>query len=962
MSVRRKCESFTTSTSESKLLVPLTTTITTESDDGSGSGHRCSSGLAGLPTVLYGHIQSYLYTDDISNIILVDKSINRMVINYIKSHPFDIECEFLEGTLAEGSSPLRRKSEIERDLLSIPSLSALTIIARHCHAATVRRLKLPWRVSRQYFAKRSLDHDDSSSGGIDEVAAAMTATPRIDPLIMTIIKQNHQSIMEVSRWGSHFDNDHLTLMSTCPRLIKWDSRSPNNNCHRMKDLQQLYQMCPMLSHLQLTGLEALDKDGNLEWMNGNTFYQSISTHTITITIVLIRPLIVFVIVNKGLTQLTNISIGGPEAFVHQVMSSLSVALINAPIKQFEIATLQTITMKRYVMPIFKSRTSLSLEELMIHHFDTSRNNEMTTLAKIDPGIHEVSSSSSSLTYITMPKLQTLNTPMGSSLEFPIISAPKLEILLTYSPSIILAQMLASNQSRLKQLNWSDSVHYGTTGTTIIVPSLLSSPSLPYVVSSLNDVPSLSCQCIEQLHVRRPYIDFISILTLCRSSTMLRDVEWTNPQIAPSPITNHPPPPVSTLNRHQLASLLASFVNLTKFRAVVVVPWSDDEKGDGHNGGYCLQRLTHLTLEGNWGIPFLSILRLPSVTSLSISDGFFNEASLRSLKSSSLEHIFSFLSSSSQLVELKLHSKEQAATPTHVNLSSSTSLSPSLPVCYSLKRLRRLVFDWKMDADIIIGLLHRLCGSEKDSSLSSSTTTSLPLSMSTKEVESKEKCQLTRFHYHPLQWPRVHRSHIAPSYKVNAWLKIIPVLPTTITLIGTLSSVEQVRSVLRQLPHLRTIQILKLTKSETIDIYKEVMTYCRDVLGCIVPSVFTDVSTPDNSLVDNIRTRIRLTRCIARLDGEGEEVITNSSSSSSSATSLPHSHPSVVVTPPPRASTALMISIHVVRHNGAGLLEGQLIGDPSTWPSSFYSQDFPPPTTRLRPVLHSVPAQPAHAPN
>jgi hypothetical protein len=74
MSVRRRCES-------------ISNLHLTSSGTGSGGNGRS---LTHLPTVIYGHIQSYFETDVISSLVLVNKSMNRLVINYIKTHPFDI--------------------------------------------------------------------------------------------------------------------------------------------------------------------------------------------------------------------------------------------------------------------------------------------------------------------------------------------------------------------------------------------------------------------------------------------------------------------------------------------------------------------------------------------------------------------------------------------------------------------------------------------------------------------------------------------------------------------------------------------------------------------------------------------------------------------------------------------------------------------------------------------------------
>jgi hypothetical protein len=113
-------------------------------------------------------------------------------------------------------------------------------------------LILPWRLSRNQFAE--------NFGGTN--GDVVLPIKRLDAFVMTIIKQNHQSITEI-HWGSHTSPLHLTLMSTCPRLMKW--KAPDTES--MSDLKQLYQMCPMLSHLSISCTETSD---DLKWMKGDS--------------------------------------------------------------------------------------------------------------------------------------------------------------------------------------------------------------------------------------------------------------------------------------------------------------------------------------------------------------------------------------------------------------------------------------------------------------------------------------------------------------------------------------------------------------------------------------------------------------------------------------------------------------------------------------------------------------------
>jgi hypothetical protein len=657
---------------------------------------------------------------------------------------------------------------------------------------------------------------------------------------------------------------------------------------------------------------------------------------------------------KDLTQLKEISIGGSQQTVHVVMSSLPVENL-LHVERLDLAAISLVTMKMCLMPLLKSSAS-SLKEMTINSIHASNEDGPPS-----PFLSPAPPTRTPPTYITMPNLRTLTTPnlrLVSPLEFPIINAP-LEDLNTSLPAIILAHMLASCQSQLKQLVWDSPQRRGDGGEDgegDVIPSLLSAVASasgrPYF-SSLNDVPLSSCQYIEQLAVYRSYTDFISILSLCRSSTKLTELRWRDSNLHPR-LSKNRTSSNTDISYHQLVSLLASLVNLTKFRGAAIISWcqdniKDDHSNNGHHDGYyCLERLTQLTLEGNW-LPFVSRLRLPSVTSLSISDSFFNEGSLTSLKSSSVQHIFSLLSSSSQLNDLRLTSYKpkntltvtikpmtnkvaaesviQTATPP-VNFTSILPSSP--PLCYSLKRLRRMVFDWKVDIDIIIGLFRTLCVSENDLSSSSSllppvSSTTSSSSMPSTEMKNKERSQLTRFHYYPLEWPRYLGADEPLSYNNANWLTIIPLLPTTITYIGPLSTLEQVKLALHHFPHLRTIQILKLRHSEATDIYHAVTSYCRDVRGCTVPFMSTPKATDEP----------QFKRCIPPLDDSDDDsdetvntsLATPSSKGSSSSInsgvnlSLPH---------PPQRPPPMMIAIHVGRGNGAGLLEGELVGPASTW--------------------------------
>jgi hypothetical protein len=639
---------------------------------------------------------------------------------------------------------------------------------------------------------------------------------------------------------------------------------------------------------------------------------------------------------KDLTQLKEISIRSRQV-VDVVMSSLPVENL-LHVERLALGSISLVTMKMRVMPLLKNSAS-SLKELTIRGIDASNEDDPPS----PPPTHAPP------TYITMPNLRTLATPKlrhVSPLEFPIIINAPLDDLQTSLPAIVLAHLLASCRSQLKELEW-DPKPRGDggeeEGEAGVIPSLLtaaaSASGRPYF-SSLNDVPLSSCQYIKRLVVFRSCTDFISILSLCRSSTKLTDLRWFDANLPPR-LDKNITSSNTVISSHQLASLLASLVNLTKFRGTAIISWckdniKDDHSNNGHpDGNYCLERLTRLILEGNW-LPLGSRLRLPSITSLSMSDPFFNETSRTSIKSSTMQQLFSFLllSAPSKLKELRLTSYRAKGTSKATIKPMTNKVAPESviqiatpPLCYSLKRLRRLVFDWKVDIDIIIGLLRTLCASENDfPSLSSllppvSSTTSSS-SMPSTEVKNKERSKLTKFHYYPLQWPHDLTDGPPPSYNNANWLTIIPLLPSTITEIGPLSTLEQVKLALHHLPHLRIIQILKLRHSEATDIYHAVMSYCRDVRGCAIP-LFPTPKAPDGlQFVDD--------------DDDSDETVNTASSSLSATPSSKGSSSSVnsgvnlslprPLQPPP----PMMIAIHVGRGNGADVLEGELVGPASTW--------------------------------
>jgi hypothetical protein len=200
-------------------------------------------GLTRLPADIWGHIQSYFYIDEITLLGLINKLILKTIMNSITSRPFDIVCD-PHGRDSTGDLPL-------------VSLNALTMIQHNCYG-TVRRLKLPTPWSSSSFRDRE----------------KFSFSRQTDALIEVIITQNRQSLLEVVQFGSHVNSKHITLMSTCPRLMKWQPRHKVQLCQNLDEMEPLYRSCTQLSHLSVASewnmLSRVEPSTPLAWMKGNT--------------------------------------------------------------------------------------------------------------------------------------------------------------------------------------------------------------------------------------------------------------------------------------------------------------------------------------------------------------------------------------------------------------------------------------------------------------------------------------------------------------------------------------------------------------------------------------------------------------------------------------------------------------------------------------------------------------------
>jgi hypothetical protein len=96
----------------------------------------------GFPSIsrdIYGQIQCYLYIDDITPLLVTNRSINNLVINHITFHPFDVHCQPVNEKSFES-----REQMIKCDYLSLSCLNALTTISRCCRG-TIRHVIFPRR-------------------------------------------------------------------------------------------------------------------------------------------------------------------------------------------------------------------------------------------------------------------------------------------------------------------------------------------------------------------------------------------------------------------------------------------------------------------------------------------------------------------------------------------------------------------------------------------------------------------------------------------------------------------------------------------------------------------------------------------------------------------------------------------------------------------------------------------------
>jgi hypothetical protein len=231
MSVRRRLES----------------TNSTDTNNNAPETVLLRKGLTRVSRDIYGHIQSYLYIDDLASLLLTNKSINALIINHITFHPFDIYCD----------SPTQKSNGISYDHLTISCLQALTTISRYCRG-TVRRLIFPWRSFRgRHFPQTCWGlrserqySTESQFSMMQPNYSAEKEMLNVNRLCTTIIQNNRQSLLEIINFGSHLDSVQRTTMSTCERLMKWKART--DSVRTSHDMKLLYQSCRHLSELSLS--------------------------------------------------------------------------------------------------------------------------------------------------------------------------------------------------------------------------------------------------------------------------------------------------------------------------------------------------------------------------------------------------------------------------------------------------------------------------------------------------------------------------------------------------------------------------------------------------------------------------------------------------------------------------------------------------------------------------------------
>jgi hypothetical protein len=806
-------------------------------------------------------------------------------------------------------------------------------------------------------------------------------------------------------------------MSTCPRLIKWSTRSIEHE-QTMTELKQLHRSCPRLVDFVVTGMESFRAKDDFTWVKGTkqTHYPQKPPKRMTHNLCC---------ANIDVTNMKNLTV---RSSTQQVLDDLFESF-PSPVPQLthlELAWTSPSTINKYIIPLML-QTAATLEVLMIPNIQLK---DATTTDTLHGDINNDTKSSSSLSMISEPMVSTITMPrlkqmyLASS-YFPSLIAPLLETLTTTVPSSMLASLIIHNQSRLRRLSWDSPL-------SPLIPPVSSDP----MRLSLNDIPLSTFKHLEYLRVTRTMIDFITILSRSTASSLLTSVAWTDPtrlerpqttlpsiaaatsaavSIATPPTTIPSSPSITSIpiisastgnaiTRQQLASLLSKF-HLTCLYLTCDINWSDhnddEEKKKEQPTYYSFDRVKHVTLDGNTLSSLLSIVRLPCVKHISISDESFTNsfvataAAATATASSSpitptidakeppralplppppaiLTDPLHFLCYTPHLEELKLSSRSamifsrqsaslaprtietiQLASSLLPSASSSSSSSTAIPTTddggafpspksssstatpssiwsfWTLTKVRRMIFDWNVHTDIILALLSNLRGATDDttSSMSSITTTTATSSSHL----TKAKCELIHFHYTPLEWRSNWDTYHSLQPQVNHWMHIIPVLPSSIELIGTLSTVEQVRSALHHLPHLHTIQILKSSRLDTIAMYNEVIAYCRQYRG------YTGVAV-DATLIPinqtNLRGRARESlssdrhlRCIDSLstlspDGDNTENQDSSTRTSSSNNNGNRSVPS-------------LITIEVARGNGRSFVEGQLVGDPSKWISLYF---------------------------
>jgi hypothetical protein len=410
------------------------------------------------------------------------------------------------------------------------------------------------------------------------------------------------------------------------------------------------------------------------------------------------------VLKTDLTQLTDLMIRGREAYVARMLIGLPISLLR--LRHLEIGGLTPISMN--LMVTLLTSSSPSLIRLTLPPIATSDTVRTPTHYNTDTISNFITSSTSSTNEsltapILMPNLTSLTTSsvsiVSSSWYFPLMIGPALEQLDTWLPWPRLTHLLASNQSRLKYLDW---IASPTIRTYDIYELSSSFTTVPIV--TMRDVPLISFGGLESLTIQRSLHDFMAIIDRCCSSLLLTKISWFYHEHF------EPTTAKSNNNCDELVASLSHIRNLItlKLTGSNDIEWSsyplfdyksssstslssassssNDEEKNTRKREYCLERLESLTLEGNWLLSsFLSIIHFSSVKSISIFDSSLKKqkkhTSSTSTASIHLDHQ-RIVISAPQLMELTLNSAydNNVALP---NNSSHYYVTININLCDSI---------------------------------------------------------------------------------------------------------------------------------------------------------------------------------------------------------------------------------------------------------------------------------------